>query len=712
DALTCTGSPNDLAVLYDPIVDLNYSTVYTVEVTAHDVAGNVVGPVTWSFTTVKDVSGVAADQFVPDRNAIDVPIETNISLRLTDSQAGIDASKLQMWVQGAEVTDLLTVDQTPNPSTHPTTLVVTYNPPLDLPYGTDIPVRVYVKDAVGNETNLSYKFRTTDAPTYTVSGVITDAAGKALGGVTVTAGGLTATSDGTGGYRISGLLKGTYTVTPTRDQYDFVPASLSKALGPDDAVDVNFVGTLRTYKVSGRVTLGGSGIAGVLVSCNGQTRTTVANGTYPAFDLPNGQYTVTPTKANFHFQPTSRAAQVDSAPVTGVDFAAIADTFTISGTVKDNAGNRVKGVQVKAADKAGLQASLVAVTSDAGLYQLAGLKAGDFTLSATKAGYTITRDTYVVTVPPSAIDVDFTAMVEMTNTFPAGWNLIGLPGSPVDTDATKVFGTVQCYRYDPEATPPTYRAPINDPTLEVVRVKPGRGFFVRYTTAQTLSVGGLPTDSTKATSLGLSNGWNMIANPLATPVKWSRFVPSQPAGIRPYAFVFDTTTRSYKMVSNVASVNADRDSLMGWEGGWVRAVSGGVSLVLGSSASASADEVLRPQQADLNGGWAIAVQAKAGKLGDFSSVAGLVPGSGSAHVVENPPTAPEAVDVYFTNSAGQRLAHDVRSQSGPQTYDFVVACGVPAVNVTVSLPDLSKVPADQQIMLIDKDAGKTMYART
>lgn len=204
----------------------------------------------------------------------------------------------------------------------------------------------------------------------------------------------------------------------------------------------------------------------------------------------------------------------------------------------------------------------------------------------------------------------------------------------------------------------------------------------------------------------------MIANPLATPVKWSRFVPSQADGIRPFAFVFDTATRSYKMVSNVASVNADRDSLMGWEGAWVRATSGGVSLVLGSSASASADEVLRPQQVDLNGGWTIPVQAKAGRLGDFCSVAGLVPGSGSSHVVENPPTAPNAVDLYFTNSAGQRLAHDIRSQGGAQTYDFVVACGVPAVNVTVSLPDLSAVPAGQQIMLVDKDTGKTMYART
>jgi len=162
----------------------------------------------------------------------------------------------------------------------------------------------------------------------------------------------------------------------------------------------------------------------------------------------------------------------------------------------------------------------------------------------------------------------------------------------------------------------------------------------------------------------------------------------------------------------VPSVNADRDSLLGWEGAWVRATSGGVSLIVGSSTLASADEVLKPQQADLAGGWVIPVHATAGRLGDFCSVAGVVPGSGTSQVVENPPTAPNAVDVYFTNTAGQRLAHDIRSQAGAQTYDFVVACGVPDVDVTVSLPDLSKVPSDQQIMLVDTDTGKTMYART
>ncbi|MGE5531024.1 MAG: hypothetical protein ACM3VW_02760, partial [Bacteroidota bacterium] len=334
-----------------------------------------------------------------------------------------------------------------------------------------------------------------------------------------------------------------------------------------------------------------------------------------------------------------------------------------------------------------------------------------YTVSATKAGYTINPGSVQVTVPPSKTGVDFTALIAMSNTFPSGWNMIGVPGTPADPNANTAFGTTACYRWDPESAPATYRAPVNDPTLEVVRVRPGRGYFVKYDRQTTVQVAGEPTDPTRTVSIGLSEGWNMIANTQSMPTKWSRFVPSQVDGIRPFAFVYDATTGSYKMVSSLPSLNAERDSLLGWEGAWVRASSGGVSLLV-TGGSGTAEAVVRPQQADLNGGWIIPVLAKAGNRADLSSIAGLVPGSDGQHVIENPPTAPNTVDVYFTNAAGQRLAHDVRSQAGAQTYTFVVACAVPNSNVTVSLPDLSQVPASMQIMLVDKATGKSLYART
>lgn len=716
-SLSFSGTAADTTVLYDPADDLLYSSTYTVSVTARDVAGNALSPspATWSFDTVLDSTGVVIDQYDPARSATDVPITTNIGMRLSDPQAGIQVGSFRMWVQNVEVTSDagLTITQTPATGATATTMLVSYNPSEDLPYSTDIQVRLYVRDGVGNITDLTYKFTTSDAPTYNISGEITQPSGAALAGVTVTAGGKTAVSDGNGAYRITGLLAGTYVVTPTRDEYVFTPENQTVVLGGtnDDAGDVDFQGELQTYSVSGTVKLGKTALGGVSVTCNGQTVVTAANGTYTISGLANGQYTVTPALANYHFQPTSRAAQVAGASVTGVDFAAIADTFTIAGTVYDNSGNRLQGVTVTTGSK-------TAVTNAAGQYIVTGLVANTYTLAATKTGYAFSPTTQDVTVPASATGVDFTAYVNMSTTFPGGFNLIGIPGTPADSDPTKVFlqsdGTpvVQCYRWNPDATPPQYLVAINDGSAAAMQVKPGRGYFVRFNESTALNVAGTPTNATKSTSIGLSEGWNMIANPTSSPLKWSKFVPTVEDGIRPFAFVYDTVSGSYKMVSDEAAVNADRDTLLGWEGAWVRALSSGVSLTVTGTTTTAAEPVCKPAQASLNGGWVIPVVAKAGRRADYTSVAGVVPGSAGSYTIENPPTAPATVDVYFTDTAGTRLAHDIRTEDGAQTFNFVVSCAVADTQVAVTLPDLSKVPANMQVTLVDEETGKSTYART
>jgi hypothetical protein len=370
----------------------------------------------------------------------------------------------------------------------------------------------------------------------------------------------------------------------------------------------------------------------------------------------------------------------------------------------------VEGARVECGGK-------VAVTNAAGQYLISGLRAGNYTVTPTKSGYQMDPLSQDTTVPPSQTAVDFTANIEMVSTFPSGVNLIGVPGLPLDTNPMNAFGIRPLqgegvYRWNPAAVPARYYVGQNEPTAEPLQVKAGRGFFVKFNGARELHVAGKPTSATGTTSIGLAEGWNMIANPRATPLKFSSFVPNIAGGIRNYAFVYDNAAGTYLVVSSDASVGATRDTILGWEGAWVRATGGGVSLLVSGVAAAATPQAMRPQQADLNGGWMIPVVASAGGRKDVSSVAGLVPGSGGAHTIENPPTAPDTVDVYFTTAAGDRLAHDVRSSSGTQTFTFVVACEVPDADVTVTLPDMSTVPADQQIMLVDKETGKSQYART
>lgn len=701
---------SDVRVLYDPPT-LSYNMHYVVSATAADKAGNTIGPITWAFDTVVDAGTVGADQFTPARDATNVPINTNVALRLSDAQSGIDASTLRMWVHGSEVTASpnLTTGRVPDGSANPSSIGIVYDPPADFPYDTDIQVRVLVTDMVGNQTDLNYKFRTAPEPTYNISGLITKPDGTALAGVTVTAGGETVETDGYGAYRITGLVAGTYTVTPTRAEYDFTPSSAQVTIGPDDAT-ADFLGTQRTYQLRGRVTENGVGLAAVSVGGGGQTAQTDANGNYVITGLPNGQYTVTPTLANYHFQPSTRAAQVASAHVADIDFEAIADTFTVSGTITSNAGAKVEGAQVSCGDRS-------AITNAAGQYVISGLRAGSYTVTPVKAGYLMEPLSRDITLGPSdAGNVDFTAHIEMISDFPAGLNLIGVPGTPTDRNPMEVFDidplrNEAVYRFNPALIPPRYIVGQNDPTAEVVQVRAGRGFFCRFAEPTQLRVAGIPTADTATVSIGLSEGWNMIANPRSMPVRFGSFASSVPDAVRPFAFVYDNATGSYLMVSSEASLGATRDSLIGWEGAWVRATSGGVSLML-TPGVASVDKVARPQQASLNGGWTIPVLARAGNRSDLTAMAGVVPGAGSAHTIENPPTPPETVDVYFTDSAGTRLAHDIRSDLTSQTFDFVVSCEVPDALVTVSLPDLSNVPSDLQVVLVDKQTGKSMYART
>jgi hypothetical protein len=316
----------------------------------------------------------------------------------------------------------------------------------------------------------------------------------------------------------------------------------------------------------------------------------------------------------------------------------------------------------------------------------------------------------VVGVPPNQAAVDFTANIEMVASMPAGTNLIGVPGLPISTNPLNVFGAANMiFRWNPNLVPPQWLVAQNNPNLEFVQAKAGRGFFVRFAGPTELRVAGTPT--TGSVSIGLGEGWNMIANPRTMPTRFSSFVSSVPDGIRPYGFIYNNATGSYELVSSDPAVGALRDSLLGWEGAWVRAMNGGVSLLV--AAGAASAEPARPAQADLNGGWTIPIVARAGNRADVSSLAGVVPGSNGAHLVENPPTAPETVDVYFTDEAGARLAHDIRSAAASQmTFNFTVACHVPDAAVTLTLPDLSAVPRSQQVMLVDKTTGKSLYART
>lgn len=151
------------------------------------------------------------------------------------------------------------------------------------------------------------------------------------------------------------------------------------------------------YRISGYIKEpDGQAVAGVSLAINdnygySSTVTTDANGYYQSADLKSGMYIVYPTKTGYTIQPTSGNIfqSVGTAHVTK-NFTATRSGYSITGTVKDAAGQPLAGVQVQFSGPNGFAAS--ATTNAAGNYAQGGLSNGTYTLAATLAGFAITPD--------------------------------------------------------------------------------------------------------------------------------------------------------------------------------------------------------------------------------------------------------------------------------------------------------------------------------
>lgn len=220
-----------------------------------------------------------------------------------------------------------------------------------------------------------------------ISGTITSG-GAGLGAVTVTAGGRSATTAPNGTYTITGLPAGSYTVTPSKTGFAFTPASRAVTISSTSVTGISFT-AVRTYTISGTITLGGAGLSGVSVTAGGKSALTGSTGAYTLPGLPAGTYTVTPSKTGFGFTPVSRSVTLSSANVTGINFTAFR-VFNISGTVFSG-GQGLAGVTVKAGTR-------TATTGSGGGYTLVGLANGTYTVSPTKSGFVFTPTSRSVTI--------------------------------------------------------------------------------------------------------------------------------------------------------------------------------------------------------------------------------------------------------------------------------------------------------------------------
>jgi hypothetical protein len=250
----------------------------------------------------------------------------------------------------------------------------------------------------------------TGTPTnYRLTGRVTSG-GAALSGVTVNVTGsqaATLTTDVNGNYSVTLPANGSYTVTPSRRHYTFAPASATvNPLSSDRAAD--FTATLNRHRISGRVTRSnGQAMSGVAVALSGSqtaATTTDANGDYSFTNLAaGGNYTVTPARAGYTFNPASRAFS-DLAADQSAPFAVTPSSFTITGRVASGAAG-VSGVTVTLSGAR----SATTTTDASGNYSLAVTSEGTYTVTPSKLHYTFAPASQSFTDPLSNRTADFAA---------------------------------------------------------------------------------------------------------------------------------------------------------------------------------------------------------------------------------------------------------------------------------------------------------------
>lgn len=141
------------------------------------------------------------------------------------------------------------------------------------------------------------------------------------------------TTDGAGQYLVTGLVNGTYTVTPSATGYTFTPASRTITISGASVSGANFTSVvIPTYTISGNVSGAGGTIATVTLSgASSNSTLTDASGNYSFANLYNGAYSVTVARSGYTFTPASRNITISGANVTGANFtSAVATSTTVT----------------------------------------------------------------------------------------------------------------------------------------------------------------------------------------------------------------------------------------------------------------------------------------------------------------------------------------------------------------------------------------------
>ena len=227
----------------------------------------------------------------------------------------------------------------------------------------------------------------TAPPPGSIAGVVRDTGGAGLANASVSTspGGYSTTTGTNGSYVLSNVPAGTYDVTASKVGYASQTINSVAVSAGQTTSGIDFTLSVNTGTISGTVKdTAGNGIVGASVSTSpgGYSTTTGTNGSYVLSNIPPGTYNVTASKTGYVSQTINSVAVSAGQTTSGIDFTLSVNTGTISGTVKDTAGNGIVGASVSTSP-----GGYSTTTGTNGSYVLSNVLAGIYSVTASKTGY-------------------------------------------------------------------------------------------------------------------------------------------------------------------------------------------------------------------------------------------------------------------------------------------------------------------------------------
>ena len=276
--------------------------------------------------------------------------------------------------------------------------------------------------------------------------------------------------------------------------------------------------------------------------------------------------------------------------------------------------------------------------------------------------------------------------------FDPGISMVALPGTPLGVSSVgEAIGGVATAAWD--ALAQAY-LPGHDPAAEA-----GVGCWARFDEPVNVRLLSDPWPEDRF-SWQLHAGWNLVGNPWPQAVAVGGISSEPPGRVPPLAWTY--RDGGYQVVADFPGIPGIETSLHPWRAYWLYAETDCIVTLDRAAARTAA--------AAGDGGWAIALRAR-GASGEEASALLGVAGGGSV-AAPGPPALLGGPGLALVDSSGRRLAVDLRSAAEEHSA-WEISLSAPAGEpVTISWEDLSALPDDLSLLLVDRESGSVVSMRT